>query len=715
MDGQVTAPAASRAAALDSLFTPRSIAVFGSAAPGKLGSVVVENLMSWNYTGAIYPINRESVPIAGNRGYASLAELPEVPECAMLVVPAEHCPGIIRQCADAGVRAAVVAAAGFAELATDVGAERQREITACARASGMRILGPNTNGFLNATSRVSLGYNAAHGEVIPAGDVSVISHSGALFDGIARRLQLAGAGLAKFVPVGNEADLSMLDVLDYLIDDAATRVIGLVIEGLGDAERFRALARRAWANGTAIVALKIGRSAVGARAALAHSSRLAGGARAFDALLLDCGVAQVHTVEGLAAACAVISARGERTASASSDLVVVTSSGAGGALVADIATERGMRIATPEGEWPEPIAAELRALGTAARIRNPIDLGTLGTWHLLSNVFTSLRGQYDGPTVVYAHNPPRPQMLDELVTALIERREHTSAPVVVLAPGGLRADAEARLIAHRIPVFHDTATCFDALACSEARAATSPADLADPSTLATRPVDAAVEAQLGAGGALSETESAALLRAFGVPIVESRAVTSLDDATAFGERSGFPLVLKALAPGVAHKHAAGFVMTGIASRDELRAAYETMESRVRAGGFAREETPLILQPMIPAGIEIIAGVSWEPGLGHFLVYGLGGVHAELFDEVTLLPIPATSAALHASIAASRVGRLLRATEKQPGGLTAALHAVLDGLQSFAAVYGERIASIDVNPLIASADRLTAVDALIVPR
>jgi acyl-CoA synthetase (NDP forming) len=279
----------------------------------------------------------------------------------------------------------------------------------------------------------------------------------------------------------------------------------------------------------------------------------------------------------------------------------------------------------------------------------------------------------------------------------------------------LRADAEARLIAHRIPVFHDTATCFDALACSEVRAATSLADIADVSTLATRPADAAVEAQLGAGGALSETESAALLRAFGVPIVESRAVTSLDDATAFGERSGFPLVLKALAPGVAHKHAAGFVMTGIASLDELRAAYDTMEARVGAGGFAREETPLILQPMIPAGIEIIAGVSWEPGLGHFLVYGLGGVHAELFDEVTLLPIPASSAALRASIEASRVGRLLRATEKQPGALITALHAVLDGLQSFAAVYGERIASIDVNPLIASADRLTAVDALIVPR
>ncbi len=706
MEGQVT---------LEALFAPRSIAVFGSAAPGKLGSVVVRNLLRWDYAGAVYPINRESAPIEGRQGYASLADLPEVPECAMLVVPAEHCPGIIRTCATAGVRTAVVAAAGFAELATEAGADRQREIAACAHESGMRVLGPNTNGFLNATDRVSLGYNAAHGEVIPAGDVSVISHSGALFDGIARRLQLAGAGLSKFVPVGNEADLSMLDVLAYVIDDPATRVIGLVIEGLGDAQRFRALARRAWARGTAIVALKIGRSAVGARAALAHSSRLAGGARAFDALLLDCGVAQVTTVEGLAAACAVLSARGERAAGPIEDIVVVTSSGAGGALVADIATERGMRIATAEGEWPEPIATELRALGTAARIRNPIDLGTLGTWHLLSNVFASLRGHYDGPTVVYAHNPPRPEMLDELATALIERREHTSAPVVVLAPGGLRADTEARLIAHRIPVFHDTATCFDALAATDARRATLLAAEADPVVVATRPPDGAIAARLAAGGALSETESATMLRGFGVPIVESRAVGSLADASAFAQHIGFPLVLKALAPGVAHKHAAGFVITGIDSLDALRGAYETMGSRVRAAGFARDATPLILQPMLAANIEVIAGVSYEPGLGHFLVFGLGGVHAELFDEVTLLPIPASSAALGASIDASRVGRLLAATERSPGILTTALHDALDGLQSFVGVYGEQIASIDVNPLLASADRLVAVDALIVPR
>ena len=411
---------------LEGLFRPRSVAVFGSASPDKHGYTVVRNLVRWRFPGQILPINREATPIEGCAGYRSLADAPVVPDCAMLVIPAANCVAAIRECAAAGVRFAVIGASGFAELATEAGAARQREIEAIAVSSGLRVVGPNTNGIYNATDRFSLGYNAAHGEVRAAGDVSVISHSGALFDGIARRLELAGAGLSKFVPVGNEADLTMLDFLAYLIDDPATRVIGLVIEGIGDGARFRELAARAQAAGKLIVALKIGRSAAGASAALAHSSRLAGAARAYDALLLAARVASVRTVEGLAAGCAVLSAQHGAAATDDDAIVVVTTSGAGGALVADVAADRGWLIAGSGGEWPDAVAAGLRALGTAARIRNPIDLGTLGDWKLLSNVFAELRSHADGPVIVYAHNAPQERMADELAAALIERKTHTS-------------------------------------------------------------------------------------------------------------------------------------------------------------------------------------------------------------------------------------------------------------------------------------------------
>jgi acyl-CoA synthetase (NDP forming) len=699
------------AAPLDALFAPRHVAVFGSASPDKHGYTVVRNLVRWGWRGQIFPINREAAAIEGRTGYRTLAELPLVPDCAMLVVPATSCVDVIAECAAAGVRVAVIGASGFAELATPEGAARQREIEAIARASGMRVVGPNTNGIYNATNGFSLGYNAAHGVVQPAGDVSVISHSGALFDGIAACLQRAGANLASFVPVGNEADLTLLDFLEYLIDEPHTRVIGLVIEGLADGARFRALAARAAAAGKPIVALKIGRSAAGAGAALAHSSRLAGGARAYAALLREAGVAAAHTVEGLAAACATLSAQRGRRGNAGDPLVVVTTSGAGGALLGDVASDRGLQLAGADGEWPAPIATALGALGTAARIRNPIDMGTLGNWGLLTPVFAALRGTFDGPVVTYAHNAPQERMADQLADALLARKAQTSAPVLVLAPGGLRPDIEARLTAGGIPVFRDTAACFEALdACR-----TTGTPLVIPSEAPGRVVEGPPPSLLRAGtGPLNETQSAELLRPYGVPLVESVEARSIEGARRAATHTGYPLVLKALAPGVAHKHAAGFVTVGIATLAALENAFAAMAARVTAAGFALDDVPFIVQPMVHGELELIAGVSREGALGDFLVFGFGGVYAEAFDDVTLLPIPVAPARLRASIQASRVGRVLRALERQPGALTEALASALEGLQRFMLAHGARIASVDVNPLLAVRDTLIAVDALVVP-
>ncbi len=701
--------------ALDALFAPRHVAVFGSASPDKHGYTVVRNLVRWGWPGQIFPINREAAAIEGHAGYRSLDELPVVPDCAMLVVPAANCPEVIAQCAAAGVRVAVIGASGFAELGTPAGVDRQRALEVAARTGGLRIVGPNTNGIYNAANGFSLGYNSAHGVVQAAGDVSVVSHSGALFDGIAACLQRGGANLAKFVPVGNEADLTMLDFLEYLIGDADTRVIGLVIEGLGDGVRFRRLAERAQAVGKPIVALKIGRTEAGAGAALAHSSRLAGGARAYVALLRAARVAAVQTVEGLAAGCAVLSAQRAGAARAADEaLVVVTTSGAGGALLADVATDRGLHLAGTDGEWPEPAAAALRALGTAGRIRNPIDLGTLGDWRLLSNVFAELRGIATGPTVVYAHNAPQERMGGQLADALIERKAQTNAPVIVLAPGALRPEIEQRLRAAGIPVFHDTAASFEGLMSYVSTAPASPAEAARAGP-ARDDDDGILARMLGAAGALSETQSSEILRRYGLPVVESVDVRSAADAQAAAARLGYPVVLKALAPGVAHKHAQGFVAVGIATPERLRHEVEAMEARVIAAGFARGDVPFVLQPMLAGELELIAGLSWEPGLGHFLVFGFGGVHAEAFDDVTLLPVPLGRGAVHASIAASRVGRVLAAIERQPGVLAGALAGVLDGLQAFALAHGERVASVDVNPLLVTGERLVAVDALIVPR
>ncbi len=691
-------------AALRGLFEPRAVAVIGaSRTPGKLGYAVVANLISAGFPGLIYPINPAGGEIAGRACLRAIAELPDEVDCAMLVVPASETVAALAACAERGVRSAIIGASGFAEMGTAEGRKRQDDAAAIARRSGMRLLGPNTNGIYNTTARLSLGYNAAHAYAIARGPVSIISHSGALFGGFVRTLRGFGVGLAKFVPVGNEADIDMLEILDDCIEDEATRVIGLAIEALSNGERFRHLALKAAERGKRIVALKVGRSSVGIGAALAHSSRLAGGARAYEALFASCGVASVRSVEGLAATCALLAQQPER--SVDPRLVCITTSGAGGALLADHAAERDLPMAgDATGEWDGEAGAAIARLPARGHLRNPIDAGSLAEWGDLDQIFKILeRDRLVGPCAVYAHIAPNPAQDRTLLEMLRRRKQRTRAPIVVIAPGGLEPDLEQQYQDAGFPIFHETALGFDALAghyvagqVARFVAAEAPSDKAR-----------AVAARLAAtgGDVLSEAASAAILRQVGVPMVAGQDATTLAQACGAAEACGYPVVLKAMVPGVAHKNAAGLVITAIANVADLDRAHATLAERTQK----ESDVTFLLQPMVSAKHELIVGVARQAALGHFLIIGLGGLQAELLDTVLLLPIELEVAVMRARIAGSRLGRLL-------GGAIDRLTPILTGLQDLIRTAGSQIESIDLNPVIVTqAGDLIAVDALIVCR
>ncbi len=698
---------------LDALFRPRSIAVIGaSRTPGKNGHAVVQNLVRGGYAGRIFPVNPAGGAIEGIACYRSLAELPEPADCAMVVIPAADAVAAVRQCAAAGIRAVVVGASGFAEDGTAAGAVRQEVLAQIARESGLVLLGPNTNGFLNATDRVSLGYNAEHAEHFPPGGVSVVSHSGALFGGVARTLRRLGGGLSKFIPVGNEAGVTMLDVLAYLIADEATAVIGLVVEAVGDGDRLRNLAARARQTAKPIVALKVGRSTVGAEATMAHSSRLAGRARAYDALFAACGIATVGSVEALAGGCAVLAGRTAPAIAGAQGLVCVTTSGAGGALLADAAAQRGLTLeGDGTGEWQGAVGAAIRALPSRGRLRNPIDTGSFGGgWAQLNDIYAALESAgITGPTAVYAHIAPHPDMDEKLASALIERRRRTAAPIVVMAPGGLAAAIETRYVAAGIPVFHDLATGFDSLRCHYATLPPHP----NPLPVGERELSACPERYgeianiLRKEGArapvLSELASADVLRRAGVAMVESHAFATLAEGEDIAARIGYPVVLKALAPGVAHKSEHGLVALDIADAADLRRRFRAMAERPAARAAA-----FIVQPQRRGALELIIGVSREPALGHFLVAGWGGIHAEALDQVSLLPIPAPAEAIEAWLQSSSLARpVARFEAARP------LVAALLALQALVVQSGDLIQSIDVNPFLIGPDGCMGVDALVV--
>ena len=535
------------------------------------------------------------------------------------------------------------------------------------------------------------------------GPVSIISHSGALFGGFVRTLRGYGVGLAKFVPVGNEADIDMLEILDDCIEDNATRVIGLAIEALSDGERFRHLALKAAERGKRIVALKVGRSAVGIGAALAHSSRLAGGARAYEALFAACGVASVRSVEALAATCALLARQPERPADPR--LVCITTSGAGGALLADHAAERDLSLAgDATGEWEGEAGAAIARLPARGHLRNPIDAGSLAEWGDLDQIFQILeRDGLVGPCAVYAHIAPNPAQDRTLLEMLRLRKQRTRAPIVVIAPGGLEPDLEQQYQDAGFPVFHETALGFDALAGHYV--AGQVARFVDAEVPSDKARAAAARLAATGGGVLSEAASAAILRQVGVPMVAGQDATTLAQARAAAEAFGYPVVLKAMVPGVAHKNAAGLVITAIGNVADLDRAHAALAERTQQ----KSDVTFLLQPMVPAKHELIVGVARQAALGHFLIVGLGGLQAELLDTVLLLPIELEVAVMRARIAGSRLGRLL-------GGAIDRLTPILTGLQDLIRAAGSQIESIDLNPVIVTqAGDLIAVDALIVCR
>lgn len=698
------------------LFTPDSIAIVGaSATPFKHGNVALKYLIAGGYKGAIYPVNAGGGEIEGLPAYKSILDIPGSVDCALFLIPAAVTNATLRDCAAKGVRAVIFGSSGFAEQGTETGRAIQREMVEIANAHGIAILGPNTNGVWNASHNLSLGYNTSHGDRMVPGTVSVAAHSGALMNSLAPALRDFGVSLSKYVPVGNEANIDLNDVFAYLIGDEDTRVIGLIVEGIADGPRFRALAHRAREAGKPVVALKLGKSKAGAAAAQAHASRLAGSARAYEAFLRGCGVLQIDGIESLAGACALLSNGLPKKTDGDSGLVAISTSGGGAELLADHAEIAGLRLAGDgEGHWPASVSERFSRIPGSGVIRNPVDAGNLGGVPNIEQLLAAIEAENcNGPVILFAHQLPQ-EARDVLVgKLLIDRRERTGSPIVCVAPGGLRQSVARFYATNGVPVFRDTKTCFDSLKCY---------------VLACRPVeyDATLEAlskeqsakiaqsldRAALSRLLDEIDSADILAASGVPLVASRQVASLADAQAYLHEHGAPVVLKAIARGVAHKNDAGLVAPGLATGDDMERAWRRIEDNIARAIVARADCRFIVQPMLAARVELIAGLTHEPPLGHFMVAGLGGLLAEGLDEVVLIPVPSNRAAMATVIADSRLGNVLRQLDSAGANASQGLLETLCALQALAVSFPDRIRSAEVNPLLIGRDHCTAVDALI---
>jgi acyl-CoA synthetase (NDP forming) len=681
---------------LRTLFNPRTVAVVGvSKDPIKRGRQVLRNVMGGGFGGRVYGIGRGMTEADGAPCFPSLEDIPEPVDVAFLALAADTTSQTLRRCRAIGVQVAIVGAAGFAENGDPEGIARQADLQRTVRETGIRVVGPNCNGVYSATSGLALGFNAAHAVRLPRGNIAIVSHSGALFSVMAGYLNKVHGGLSFFVSCGNEADFDTLDYLEYAIDDPQTRVVALLIDSLSDGARFRHLAARAQAADKRIVVLKVGTSAIGAQAALAHSSRLTGSADAYEALFEASGVASVATIESLMTTSAMLGFHGR----CAGGLGVFTTSGAGASLLADIVEKHHV----PLPALQDSTQAALRPYLQFSTVGNPTDLGVFERGR--SAEVPSLVAADPGLGAFMALvNPLDPNSgVVTLTQDLADAQASSRKPFVVVAPGGLTPEQTARYEADGMRVFPDTESTVAALGALLAPPR-PPLRFDDDGDDIARLSDG-TRTLLAGSRPLTEPESLAVLAAFGIGTVPTALCASADAMVAAAEGFGWPVVAKAVVAGVSHKTEAGFVKIDLRHADALRKAY---------ADFGAPAT-VAVQPFIRGKLEAIAGMTWAQDVGMTMLAGLGGIHAEALRDVVVWSLPASRDDLRRKLSGSALGRLLASHRWHDPRSADALVDTLERLQTFARVAGPLIKAVDINPLIFTDDGVIAVDALIVPR
>jgi acetyltransferase len=703
----------SRRRELDLFFVPETVAVVGASdTPGSLGRTVLWNLVSHPFGGMVFPINPNRGSVLGIQAYPLIADVPEPVDLAIVVAPAPTVPAIINQCADAGVRAAIVLSAGFREAGPD-GVALERQVLEAARRGQMRLLGPNSLGLMRPLS----GLNATCSNAMAQpGHVAVLSQSGALGTAILDWSLREQVGFSAFISVGSMLDVGWGELIDYLGDDPQTTSIVISMESIGDARSFLSAAR-AVARSKPIIVLKSGRTAAAARAAAAHTGGLVGDDAVVDTAFRRCGVLRVDTIEELFDTAEVLAKQprphGPR-------LAIVTNAGGPGVLATDALVAGGGQLAELA---PSTIESLNQVLPAHWSHGNPIDiLGDADPARYTRVVeIVAADPNSDGLLVILT-----PQaMTDPTRTAeqIAQVAQHSGKPLLVSWMGGAAvAEGEALLNRVNIPTFAypDTAThAFQAMwRYNEGLHSLyeTPEHSVDEEWGAPdhAQVTQLIEAARASGRTtLGEVESKQILAAYSIPSVETRIARSAAEAVRCANAIGYPVVLKLWSETITHKSEVGGVWLSLSSATAVRQAYRAIKAAVGARVGVEQFLGVTVQPMIASsGYELIVSSSLDEDFGPVLLFGAGGQSAEVFQDQALGLPPLTTTLARRVMEQTRIyGALTGVRGRAPIDL-AALEQLL---VRFSQLIVEQpwIKEIEINPLHASAEGLVALDARVV--
>ncbi|WP_160142335.1 acetate--CoA ligase family protein [Pigmentiphaga humi] len=676
-------------AAIRALMEPASIAFVGaSTSYEKMSGQPVRNVGAVGYGGRIVAVNARGDAIAGVETVRSVTELPQGMDIAVVTVPAAACPQAVRNLGARGAKAAIIAVAGFAELGTEEGRRLSAELLRASRESGVRLIGPVCNGIYSTPTGLSLGYNEIHTRPIRRGRIGLASHSGALVAPFVTLIEQCGAGLSRYISAGSEIDLGMSDFIRYLADDPETSVIALILDHVGDGGEFRRAIRLARDNGKSVLVLKLGNSALGSAATLAHSSNLAGTKHVYDAVFAAEGIRSVPTLESMAYASALLS-QGKRVDQGG--VVACSTSGGGAIILADQLSAHRPPIPVPslDASTVEEVARHL--LFDAATILNPFDLGLGGRHHYAANIMALARDPQTAVLLVFGTPMATPAKREQLAGAVAAAAAAKPAlPILYLSPAALFDDERSILQNAGIPV------CGSTLEAIAVAAALAPRPVHVPAPAAcTAPVPSPVQP----GGPLSEHRSKELLRRHGIDFAEEALVDTVEAAVNAAQAMGYPVVLKASGQGIWHKSEMGLVAVGLASADALRDAWHGMQASLRRQSLDATDGFLVCR-QVREGVEVLLGITRDPEFGPVAVLGPGGVMAELFGAEAMrhLVLPTSRPAVEQAIDDGPLAALLAGFRGAPACDRDAFVDLVLRVCAAAGELGDGLQEIDLNPV-----------------
>ena len=696
---------------LDAIFRPQTVAVIGATERvGSVGRTIMWNLVSSPFGGTVFPVNSRRSNVLGIKAYPSVAEVPQRVDLAVIVAPAPAVPGIISDCVDAGVDGAIIISAGFRETGEE-GAALEEQVMEEARRGRMRIIGPNCLGVMNP----NMGLNATFaGGIARTGSVGFLSQSGALLTAILDQSFRENVGFSAFVSVGSMMDVGWGDLISYLGDDPKTKSIVLYMESIGDARSFLSAAREV-ALTKPIIAIKAGRTEAAGKAAASHTGSLTGSDEVLDAAFRRSGVLRVDEISSLFDMAEVL---GKQPRPKGPRLTVITNAGGPAVLATDALIGNGGELAEISDGTMEKLDGFLPGPWSHG---NPVDvLGDAGPERYAKTLETAAGDpESDGLLVVLT-----PQdMTDPTATAeaLAPYAKSTGKPVLASWMGGPEVSAGEFILNNAgIPTFDYPDAAARAFAdmwryTYNLRAIYETPRLATENGAVDR--DRAGElverVRETRRTILTEYESKELLAAYGIPTVETRLARSTDEAVQIAEDIGYPVVLKLNSETITHKTDVGGVRLNLGDADDVTRVYEEMERRIGEEYSPEDFAGVTVQPMVSLdGYELILGSSPDPQFGPVLLFGSGGQLVEVYKDRALALPPLTTTLARRVMERTRISEALEGVRGRAPVDREALEKLLVRFSQLV-VEQPRIREMDINPLLASPERLLALDARVV--